>query len=183
MAKRIGFFRKTKNSNKKLIVLFEDWQKIRVKASDSDWLNKNFLERLKRMEADYRKEALNLLKNKKLKTSDDFLRATGFFQHGSNYKSYMLAVALAALSNHLGEPWGKNHYATAIDRLLLSIGLPQHFGTHFIKKNGRWQLEKFDLKTTNKERAQYGVEPLSVLKKRARDMDRGINVWETSLKD
>lgn len=183
MTNKIGFFRKTKQSNEKLVVLFEKIQKIRSESTDNDWLDKKFINKLETSEKSARKKVLNMLKNKKLKTADDFLRAGDIFHHGKNFKTYMIAVALTAISSHLGEPWAKNHYAVALDRLLISLGLPQHFGSQFIMKNGKWKLDKTDLKTTDKERIEYGIEPIKILEKSARDMDKGITSWETSLKD
>ena len=165
------------------MVLFEKLQKLRIESLDKDWQKKKFVKELSSLEKSARKKVLTLLKNKKLKTSDDFLRAADIFHHGPDFKSYMIAVALAAISNHLGEPWGKNHYAVAIDRLLQNIGLLQHFGSQYSKKSGRWQLDNVDIKTTDTERAEYGVEPLHILKKRAKDMDKGVISWKTELKD
>lgn len=164
MGKRIGFFRKTKKSNKELIVLFEKIQEIRAKSSDKDWGDKNFIKKLIGLERKASQKTLELLKRKKLKTADDFYRASFIFHHGKSYKSYLIAMALAAISHHLGEPWGKNLYAVALDRLLLSIGLPQHFGTQYIKKQGKYQLAPFNKTTTDKERKKYLIEPLAKLK-------------------
>ena len=180
---RIGYFRKTRSSNRVLVSLFEEIQQLRSESTYQDWQEQGFVRKLTSLEKLARKKILILLKSKKLKTSDDFLRAADIFHHGPDFQSYMIAVALAAISNHLGEPWGKNHFAVAIDRLLQSLGLPQHFGTQYSKIKGKWQLDKVDLKTTDKERLEYGVEPIRLLKKRVRDMDKGITFWKTELKD
>lgn len=182
MTKKIGFFRKTKQSNKKLIVLFEKIQKIRFESSNSDWQDKDFVKKLMSLEKEARSEILNLLREKNLKTSDDFYRASFIFHHGLNFKHYMFAVTFASISHHLGEQRAKNFYAVTLDRLLLNIGLPQHFGSQFTKKSGEWQLEKIDNKTTDKERAEHGIEALSLIKKRMKYMDK-FTSWETSLKD
>lgn len=166
-----------------LVFVFEKIQKIRSESIDNDWLDKKFINKLETLEKSARKKVLNMLKNKRLKTADDFFRAGDIFHHGKDFRSYMVAVALLAISSHFGEPWGKNHYAVALDRLLMSLGLPQHFGSQFIMKNGKWELDKTDSKTTDKERVEYGIEPLEILEKSAKDMDKGITSWETSLKD
>lgn len=174
MERKSGFFRKTKHSNGELVVLFEEIQEMRINSTDKDWRNKKFHKKLTSLEKSARKRVLKLLKDKQLKTSDDFLRAADIFHHGSNFKSYMFAVALSAISVHLGEKWGKNHYAVAVDRLLLSLGLPQYFGSHYIMRTGTVQLEEYNPKTTDKERLEYTIEPLRLLKRRAKDMERGI---------
>lgn len=177
--KKIGFYRKTKNSNKELVVLFEEIQKIRSESNDENWENKDFVKKLVGLERTASKKILRFLKNKKLKTSDDFYRTSFIFHHRPGFRSFAMAVTLAAISNHLGEPWGKNLYAVALDRLLLSLGLPQHFGSQFIKRHGKWQLAEIDSKTTDKERQEYLIEPLLVLKKRAKEMNKVI-VGESS---
>lgn len=182
MTKKIGFFRKTKQSNVKLVLLFEKIQKIRFDSSDNDWQDKEFIKKLMSLEKEAKEEVVKMLSDKKLKTSDDFYRASFIFHHGSNFRDYIIAVTLASISHHLGEPWAKNFYAVALDRLLLNIGHPQHFGSQFTKKTGKWQLEKINKKTTDKERAEHGIEALSLIKKRMNNMDK-ITSWETSLKD
>ncbi|GEM_PF-4135953 len=172
MGKSIGFFRKNKDSNKELVVLFEKIQEIRAKSSDRDWENNNFVQELEVLEGRVRRKTLKLLERKKLKTADDFYRASFIFHHGKDYKSYSIATALAAISHHLGDPWGKNLYAVALDRLLLSIGLPQQFGTQYVKKGGKYQLAPFNKSTTDKERKKYLVEPLRKLKTREKELNK-----------
>ncbi len=172
MDKKIGFFRKNKNSNKELVVLFEKIQEIRSKSTEEDWKNKEFVNKLTSLEKAASKKILKLLKTKKIKTADDFYRAAFIFHHGSDFKSYMIATALAAISHHLGEPWGKNLYAVALDRLLLSIGLPQQFGTQYIKKRENYKLAPFNKNTTDEEREKYLVEPLAKLKAREKELNK-----------
>ena len=169
MRRKIGYFRKNKNSNKRLIVLFEKIQRIRSDSTDDDWGNKDFIKKLINLEKIAFKEILELLKGRKIKTADDFYRAANIFHHGSNFKSYVLAVALAAVSNHLGEPSGKNLYAIALDRLMLSIGLPQQFGSQYRKKQGKYKLAPINENTTDVERKKYFIEPLEKLKAREWD--------------
>lgn len=170
--KKIGFYRKTKDSNSDLVIIFNRIQKLRIRCTEEDWNKKSYIKELSSLEKSAFKKILTMLSKKELKTSDDYYRASYIFHHGPNFRYYMMAVALASISNHLGEPWGKNFYAVAIDRLLLSLGLPQHFGSQYIKKNGKWQFDKYDLKTMDKERAEYAIEPLSILKKHAKEMNK-----------
>lgn len=172
MSKRVGFFRKSKNSNKELVALFEKIQEIRSKSTDQDWEDKNFVKKLESLEKAASKRVLELLKAKKIKTADDFYRASFIFHHGKNYKSYLIATALAAVSHHLGEPWGKNLYAITLDRLLLSIGLPQQFGSQFIKKQGKYKLAPLNKHTSDKERKKYLIEPLAKLKAREKELNK-----------
>ena len=167
---KIGYYRKTKESNRNLAFIFDEIQKIRAQGTDESWTKKSYINKLTTLEKKAFRKILTMLKEKKLRTSDDFYRASFIFHHGPSFRYYMIAVALAAISDHLGEPRGKNIYAVAVDRLLLSLGLPQHFGSQYIKKNGKWQFDKYDPKTTDEERAEYTIEPLSTLKKHAVEM-------------
>jgi len=168
---KVGFYRKSTRSNRELIRLFEEIQKIRYESSDKDWEDKSFVKKLKEKESRARKKVLRMLKKGEIRTSDDFYRAADFFHHGDTFRSYALAVALAAASHHLGEPWGKNFYAVALDRFLLSIGQPQYFGTQFEKKEGKWRLSPYNKKTTDRERKECLVDPLKKLLKRAKDLE------------
>lgn len=172
MKQRIGYFKKTKKSNKELVALFEKIQSIRSKSTQKDWSNKKFVNKLTSLEKKASKKVHQLLKNKKLKTADDFYRAAFILHHGNSHKSYLQAVSLAAISNHLGEPRGKNLYAVALDRLLLSLDLPQHFGSQFIKVKRKYKLAPIDKNTTDKERKKYLIEPLSKLKERAKKLNK-----------
>ncbi len=107
MGRRLGFFRKHKNSNQELIKLFERIQKIRLKSSDRDCENKIFVQKLTNLEKEASRKVLELLKRKEIKTADGFYRAAFIFHHGKSYKSYLIATALAAISYHLGDPWGE----------------------------------------------------------------------------
>jgi len=167
--KKLGFYRKSRQSNKKLIRIFEKNQKVRFSG---DWKDKKFIKKLVQEEREARKEVLMMLKKGQIRTSDDFYRAAFLFHHGNNFRSYTLAVALAAVSHHLGEIWGKNFYAVALDRFLLSIKQPQYFGTQFEKRYGKWRISPYNLKTTDKERKEYFVEPLKKILKRIKEIKR-----------
>lgn len=169
--KKLGFYRKSEKSNKRLIDLFERNQMIRYASSNKDWEDKNFLDKLVQEEKTARAEILKMLKKGEIRTSDDFYRASWFFHHGATFHSYALAITFAAVSFHLGEPWGKNLYALALDRFLLSIGQPQYFGTQFEKRYGKWKLSPYNKKTTDKERKLYFVEPLKKTLEKIKDFE------------
>lgn len=171
--KKLGFYRKSKDSNRKLIKLFEECQ-LMWYSSPKGWQNKKFIEKLGHTERQGRKEILKMLKKGEIRTPDDFYRAAWLFRHGNSFRSHALAVALAAVSYQLGEPWGKNFYAVALDRFLLSIKQPQYFGTLFKKKKGEWQPLPYNPKTTDKERKEYSVEPIKKAIKRSEEFERGV---------
>lgn len=169
--RRLGFYRKTDRSNKRLIALFEENQELRYASAEKDWKNKDFVRKLEQSERLARKEIEGFLRRGKIRTLDDFYRAAWFFHHGSDSRSYALAVALAAVSNHLGETWGKNLYAVALDRFLLSVKNPQFFGTQIEMEKGKWVLAPYNKKTTDDERKAYLVDPLEKTAKVVRKMN------------
>lgn len=157
MGKKFGFFRKTKSSNKKLIAIFEENQALRYGASDKDWQNKDFQKKIIQQESRAKKEALLALKAGKIKTPDDFYRASWFFHHSENYKDNALAVALAAASWLNGELWGKNFFAVTVDRFLLAIKQPQYFVTQYEKTKGRWVISRYNPKVKDSVRKRFDV--------------------------
>lgn len=174
--KRLGFYRKTSKSNKRLIELFEKNQKARY---DGDWEDKDFVKKLTKEEKQARKEILKMLEKGQIRTPDDFYRAAWFLHHGKDSRSHGLAVALAAASGHLSESWGKNLYAVALDRFLISIGQPQHFGTQLEKRRGKWILSPYNKRTTDKERKLYFVDPIQKTIKKIEKLNLEEKINET----
>jgi hypothetical protein len=55
-------------------------------------------------------------------------------------------------------------YAASLDRALMSRGLPQKYGTQYVSfDGGPLELYQYDAMTTDEERHQYNVPPLSEL--------------------
>lgn len=149
------------NSNKRLVRSFEKIQKMRLGSRDRDWEDKKFVTRLISLEHKGRRMVLKLLMGHKLRTADDFYRASYLFHHGDTSKQYLIAVSLALIGEKLGDNWCKNLVAVSLDRLLLSIGLSQHFGTQISFKNGKHKLMPVNAKTTDAERKLYYVDILA----------------------
>lgn len=171
MDPKIGFYHKSSKSNQKLVQLFEELQKERLRA---DWEDRYSLplKMISAKEKQARKEALKMLKKGEIKTPDDFYRAAMLFQHGGGFKSYAMAVTLAAVSGYLGESWGRGLYAMAIDRFLLAIGQKQYFGTNFEKVKGRWHLASYNKKTSDYERQSYFIGSMKDILKEMRKLNR-----------
>lgn len=171
-SKRLGFYQKSRRSNKRLIDLFEEIQELRYSSKDEDWKNPRFLKELNSLEGKARVEVLQMLKKGQISTADDFYRAAFLFQHGKNFREYAFAVALAAASKLLGNAWGKNFYAVALDRFLLSVKQPQYFGSQFeMNKDGKWILSSFNQKTSDTERRQYDIPSFKEILETLRQMN------------
>lgn len=169
MSRKVGFYHKSSESNQRLVILFETLQEDRLQVNMKD---ANSRKKISLKEKQIRNEVLKMLKKGEIKTSDDFYRTAMLFQHGSNFKSYAMAVALAAVSAHLGETWGRSLYAMALDRFLLSIGQKQYFGTNFEKVKGKWRLAPHNEKTKDFERKFYLVEPMKKILQEIKKLNR-----------
>jgi len=141
-----------------------------------DWGDKKLTRELTKEERLARQEIVDMLRRGEIRTSDDFYRAGHFFHHGSNFRDYALGLALFAVSRHLGELWGKNTYAVALDRFLLSIKQPQYFVTQFEKQRGKWIISRYRKGIIDKERAKYFVESLAKTKKQVKQMNRDESI-------
>lgn len=108
-------------------------------------------------------ETLNLLKEGRLSSAQDYLGAAFVFQHGECPQHYQLANLLAgqAIARGGGQE-ARWIYAATYDRWQRSLGLPQKYGTQYLSmgEGCHFQLEEYDLRTTDEERAKYGVPPL-----------------------
>lgn len=172
MMKRLGYYRKSAKSNKLLIRLFEINQRQRFAANNEDWADKEFTCWLWKEEIQDRRKILGMLRRGEVQTADDFYRAGHFFHHGSNFRDYALGLALFAVSRHLGELWGKNSYAVALDRFLIFVKQPQYFGTQFEKHRDKWLISSYRRGVSDRERKEYFVETLAETKKRVGEMNQ-----------
>jgi hypothetical protein len=125
---------------------------------------KNFKEIAKR-DALRRGEVLGLLKNGEIVTGKEFYLASIIFQHGDKPSDYRKAIKLAREATERGYKKGRYLEALATDRLLVTSGKKQKFGTQFFQKNSRSKYVLFpvDPKTTDEDRGKYGLPPLAKL--------------------
>lgn len=119
-------------------------------------------------DAGRRKKVSSMITRGALKQGKDFYLAAIIFQHGLTKKDYEMAIKLAKMAVAAGYKKGKYIEALATDRLLMISGKRQKFGTQFFRKNPRSKFIMYPVskKTTDLERKEYGLPPLSVLEKR-----------------
>jgi hypothetical protein len=87
-----------------------------------------------------RSETLDLVKNGRLRSADDFTKAAFIFQHGSTREDFLLAhtLALAALARgNRGASWIA---AASLDAYLQASGQRQIYGTRFHISHGQPEL-------------------------------------------
>ncbi len=149
--------------------LYEEDKKDRLSSDWDDQKNPEYQKKLrwlKRRDVRRRKRVLQFYSQGRIKTSKDFYHAALILQHGENSNDYKLANEFAKKAMDAGLEKPKWLYAATLDRLLLSQGKPQKFGTQFEMKNGWWKLAPVDKSTTDEERAKYNVPPLKYALKR-----------------
>lgn len=108
-----------------------------------------------------RVEVLEYIRNGQIHTGRDLVYAAFIFQHGDCSAHYQFANRLAQIALDAGNSDARWIYAATIDRYLMSIGEPQRFGTQYTWVDGAYQRYPVDPATTDAEREQYDVPPLS----------------------
>lgn len=125
-------------------------------------------------DAERRPRVMELLQPGALRSSDDYFHAAFIFQHGDTTDDYRLAHALAAISWKLDPSNLESRWLVAAtwDRLLLSQGQPQWYGTQsqqvsHVAPDGStdtspWELLPIDENAvTDSERVAMGVPTLA----------------------
>jgi hypothetical protein len=80
--------------------------------------------------------------------------------YGDEMRHFDLARQLAKIAAQDDEERAWSVLAAAWDRALIARNQPQRFGTQFVRENGHWSLGDVNERTTDAERAFYGVPPL-----------------------
>lgn len=110
------------------------------------------------------KEFYAMLKSGEANLSGEELYMLGMlYQHSPDANDYKVAMELGALSGEKGCAQGSWLSAAAEDRLLLSTGGKQKWGTQFTKESGEWEQMPMDSDeesgVTDVLRAQKNIPP------------------------
>lgn len=111
---------------------------------------------------------LTLLDRQALRTPADYHHAAAILHHSAVREHYHLAFELARRAADAGYSPARWWAAAALDRWLMSAGLPQKFGTQHRFIGSAGDLWMVDPTTTDEERAAWDVAPLAELHERAR---------------
>jgi len=126
-------------------------------------------EKVTNRDVERRKQVRQLVAQGQVKTARDYFNAALIFQHGLTARDYKTALSFAKRSIKLGGgKWAKWLFAVITDRLLLSEGKKQKFGTQFSivsgKRKGKtvrmMRLLPIEKRIGDTYRAQYGISPL-----------------------
>jgi hypothetical protein len=114
-------------------------------------------------------------------TAQDFAKISLVFQHGNCVAEIMLANRMASIAIQLTPIGSKLKsqdidprwlYAATLDRALMYSDLAQKYGTQYMTPKGKCtQLYVVDPRTTDAERAKYGVPSLKQAIARAKKFD------------
>lgn len=150
----------SRRANKDLLWMFRESVKMRYECMDGGWKDKAMIKKIEKFEKTATTKVGRMLNNGELVTRDDFFRAAHFFQHSLKIEDYAMAATLYGISGLLGDDWGKNHQALAVDRFLLALNQPQIFGTQFERNNKKWRISDYRTDITDKLRKMYDVPPI-----------------------
>lgn len=154
--------------NQELVQLYKEDQGDR-KVANIDWSV------VSERDENRRKRILTMLDEGLVKTSNDYANAAMIFQHGGDTESYQMAVDLMKKAVELNPQRNKWLLAAATDRLLMSKGEPQIYGTQFRResRDEPWALYDMDpSKITDEERKEFGVGTLEEQKMRVIMMNK-----------
>lgn len=115
-----------------------------------------------------------LVASNPLLDAEDYFHAAMIFQHGGTPEHFLKAHTLAYKGAKLGHSACFCLMAAAYDRVLMSQGCAQKYGTQYIMRHGYWVLYEVDPATTDAERAQWNVPPLAQCLQRAEEMNQAV---------
>ena len=122
------------------------------------------IEELKVRDQERRKEVITMIGQGAVNTPKDLYHAAVLFLHGAEPKEFLTAHRLAVMSAILGHRPSRWLAAAGLDRFLMSIGLPQTYGTQFEhdKAENRYQLRLpiDDATVLHFEKRFFGVPPV-----------------------
>ncbi|MEU5868099.1 MULTISPECIES: hypothetical protein [unclassified Nonomuraea] len=107
-----------------------------------------------------------------VRSPGDYFHLAAVMRHGGLAEHYHLAFELARRAADAGFRPARRLAASALDRWLLHMGLPQRYGTQYVDIGGRWSLYRVDPVTTDAERTVWDVPPLAEALARAEEMNR-----------
>jgi hypothetical protein len=125
-----------------LAKIFEEDQKVR----QGDWskMAQKQIEEMVKSDMGRLARTRTLVKQGKLSTGKDFVNAAFVFQHSSEFEDYATAHELGVAAMLLGNKNGKWIAGAAYDRMMLSAGYPQRFGTQFRMVAGKFDFSPID---------------------------------------
>lgn len=128
-------------------------------------------------DAAHRAEVRDLLRSGQVRTANDHYHAAMVMQHGSESADYQLAFALARLAMEMDPSSKRSRWLTAAawDRILMSKGVPQWYGTQFHSPGPGQPMALYEVNeaaVSDEERAAMHVPTLEASKEMVRQINR-----------
>jgi hypothetical protein len=146
--------------NLRLDDLYSADQKDREKVYNSA----EAVDALKLRDAERRRELVEMIGQGTVNTSNDMYHAAVLFLHGTEPKEFLAAHRMATMASINGHRPSRWLSAASLDRFLMSIGLPQTYGTQFehSEEENRYQLRLpiDDTTVLHFEKRFFGVPPV-----------------------
>lgn len=146
--------------NQELADLFDQDQADRSRGNEIDWAVVTGRDSLRR------ERVSALIEAGMVVTSEDYRHAAMVFQHGSDTTAARLAHSLASTAAELDSTNTAAKWLTAAawDRYRMRLGLPQWYGTQFVKDQPEDPWRLYDIDTTavtDETRRRMGVRTLA----------------------
>ena len=157
---------KAVTDNEELVQLYEADQSDRDPGPEGiDWAD------VSRRDAERRIRVLELLREGKISTSEDFRHAAMIYQHGESIEDFRLALSMAWIAATIDPSNNSAKWLTAAawDRLLMNQGQPQWYGTQYTRKDAasKWQLyDVLEGVVTDDQRQKLNVPTLAQSRER-----------------
>lgn len=124
-----------------------------------------------------RRAVTQMMESGKVLTPRDSYNAALILHHGETTTDFKLAQNLALKALKAGEDKGLWLYAAATDRVLVSQGRRQKFGTQYYTHFGAGgrksiKIRQYNKRTTDKCRAKFNVPSLRSLMSRERELTK-----------
>ena len=107
-----------------------------------------------------------------LQTAEDYYHAAHIMNHGDTIEDARNAHVFALHSSELGYRPARWLAAAAYDRWQMYQGKPQKYGTNYVYDGQMDRLWDVDPSTTDEERAQWDVPPLTEQLRKAQEANR-----------
>jgi hypothetical protein len=113
--------------NLRLQELFEADQKDRSRVYDSDAA----VQALQKRDSERRQTVIDMIRAGGVNTANDLYHASVIFMHGVSTRDYLIAHRLSTVAATMGHRPSRWLCAASLDRLLMTVGQPQVYGTQF----------------------------------------------------
>lgn len=155
--------------NNELAALYETDKQERI---DQPGVNTTEYKAMRARDLERRERVMELFTANELHTSEDYYHAAHIMNHGDTPEDAENAHRLALRSSELGYHPARWLAAASYDRWQMYQGKPQKYGTNYVYDGRIDRLWDVDPTTTDEERAEWNVPPLTEQLRKAQDANQ-----------